>query len=108
MCVLLCCVCCLLCSAGKPRSGADILQQLVDEGAPSFVDISAADKQYLPTVYDKYNRRVRAQGLLDFDDLLHEYLAILHSEPDVGWWWLGAWQGLGHKGGSCEFCPVCT
>lgn len=44
--------------------------------APAFEPAVAA-------VYDQYQERLRANNLLDFDDLLHRCLGLLQKDPRV-------------------------
>jgi superfamily I DNA/RNA helicase len=67
---------------GKPKKGQAIIEELRESGAPDFVKLKPEQAVKLTRVYDKYQRQLRWQGLLDFDDLLHHCLALVHNYPD--------------------------
>lgn len=52
-------------------------------GVRTFAAMWASRAASLADVYDLYNTQLRRLKLLDFDDILHECLSLLHTRPDV-------------------------
>jgi hypothetical protein len=77
------CTWCICYSRGQPRPGHLILAELKDAGASTFAALQPDDAAKLAVVYDRYQQQLRWQGLLNFDDLLHHCLALLHSYPSL-------------------------
>lgn len=80
-------VVCVCRSEGRLKSGAAIIAELVQSAAPDFVKLKEEEKlmhaAQLASVFDRYQAMLRWQRLLDFDDLLHHCLALLHSNEQV-------------------------
>lgn len=70
-------------SEGRLKSGAAIIAELVDSAALDFVKLKREHAAQLASVFDQYQLMLRWQRLLDFDDLLHHCLALLHSNEQV-------------------------
>jgi hypothetical protein len=73
----------LLCSEGKLRYGADIIAELQNSGQRPFAQMEGETARKLASVFDRYQRELKWQKLLDFDDLLHHCLALVHNNPTV-------------------------
>jgi superfamily I DNA/RNA helicase len=58
------------------------VSELQASGAADFVKLKPEQAAKLAKVYDRYQRQLKWQGLLDFDDLLHHCLALLHNYPE--------------------------
>lgn len=70
-------------SGGRPKSGYDIVQELVSQGLPGFKDLKEAQATSLASMYDSYKREMAWSEQWDFDDILHDCLALLHHHPEV-------------------------
>jgi superfamily I DNA/RNA helicase len=73
--------CC--CSQGRLKSGLDIIAELKGAAAPDFAKMNEQSAARLASVFDRYQAQLRWQRLLDFDDLLHHCLALVHSNEQV-------------------------
>lgn len=72
------------CSAGRLRTGVEIIQELQSANERRFAELLNPDKsQRLARIYDRYNFVLQMQRKLDFDDLLHHFLALVHHHPEV-------------------------
>lgn len=76
-------VLCICCSEGHLKSGAAIIAELMDSAALDFAKLNTQQAAQLASVFDRYQLMLRWQRLLDFDDLLHHCLALMHSNEKV-------------------------
>lgn len=73
----------MLGSEGRLKTGADIIAELRATGQRSFARMEEDTAHRLASVFDRYQRELKWQKLLDYDDLLHHSLALLHNHPTV-------------------------
>ncbi len=70
-------------SGGFARQGLDIISELVAVGENEFVKMRPDTRVSLASVFDQYQKQLRWQKLMDYDDLLHHSLDLVHSHPEV-------------------------
>jgi len=71
------------CRSGKRKLGSDVIQELQAAGVHRFKDLARDRALVLGKVYDGYNRKLRSEHKMDFDDILHHCLALVHNFPEV-------------------------
>lgn len=62
------------------RTGTDLVTQMRQSGLNLSPKATAV---LLATVYDKYQEQLCTSNMLDFDDLLHRCLDLLHNDKQV-------------------------
>lgn len=70
-------------SGGQRKRGAEIIAELASAGETRFARLNPQQAASLASVFDQYQQKLVWQKLMDFDDLLHHCLALLHDHPEV-------------------------